>query len=698
MQTYTYGYPRIGARREYKKALESFWNGSVTEAELKAALTAVDQERRNTCSPLDAHPAGEMTLFDTVLDTAFMMGILPFESAEQYYRYCRGDKALPMKKFFNTNYHYIQPLLNKEVPGFSWDKYAWFACDHAERLYTIGPYTFLKLAETAGSPEEYAPSLAQAFAQLFQAYPTTHFHVDEPALVLDMSDRDRSLFRSIYDTLHPYINRLEVFTYYDTPDAVLFEYPFSSAGIDLVHGTLPDHLLKAISPETEITAGVIDGLNVWKTTGTEPAFARCSRLLRQSSNVRLSNAGPLMHLPVSTEAETTPFIRRECSFAHQRIAEISQAGQWIRERKMPAAETPPQEIPFSERAGYEDRLRAQKDLNIPLFPTTTIGSFPQDGELRRIRARYRRKEMPGNEYRAYINRRIAGWIRYQEDCGLDVLVHGEPERTDMVEHFARRMDGIYTSRAGWIISYGSRGYRPPIVDAGIRRAGNRPMTVDETTYAQSLSKRPVKGMLTGPATILAWSYVNPNIPCETHAGEIARALQEEVQDLISAGIRIIQIDEPAFKEGVPLKKDKHGAYFTWAVAAFRAASWAPPQIQIHTHMCYSDFTDIIEHIDALDADVITVETARDGDKTLQAFTEYNYARQIGLGMWDIHSVNPPGEENMARIFNRAVEKLGAEKVWINPDCGLKTRSENEIKFPLQALTAFARKKRREVSE
>ncbi|WP_376792968.1 5-methyltetrahydropteroyltriglutamate--homocysteine S-methyltransferase [Thermoflexus sp.] len=731
MQTYAYGYPRLGRKREYKSLIEGYWQGKIPEAELTAGLDALEAERLQTYQRfVDRFPVGELSLYDPMLDTALILGLYPNGGRlEDYFALARGERALELTKWFNTNYHYLVPEIpfaDGQPPAF---RVAWNKPLEAFRKspngfpYVIGPYTFLRLSK--GYPPEAFGTLLRAlipaYAELFRslkAAGASMIHVDEPAWALDVPPEHVALIREAYEALGRAAD-LMVFTYYDSVDFLetLYDLPVRGIGLDLVHGAENlETLQRAGFPADKIlVAGVVDGRNIWKTD-LRKAAQQVEALRRWTqAEVWLSNAGPLYHLPVTVEVETRldPALQERIAFATERLVELrllktlltdgetEEVRRWnayahpidhwhrpeVRERvrRLEPAD-------FSRALPYAERSRLQKErLRLPPFPTTTIGSFPQTEDLRRARTAYRAGKLPEAEYKALIQERIRYVIQVQEELGLDVLVHGEFERSDMVEFFAERLEGFAITQHGWILSYGTRVYRPPILYGDVRRP--QPMTLAEITYAQSLTAKPVKGMLTGPVTMLAWSFVREDIPVHEVAFQIALAIQDEVRDLEAAGIRVIQIDEPAFRERAPLKRRRWPEYFDWAVKAFRLASRARPETQIHTHMCYSEFNEIIEYIDALDADVISIEATRSRGEVIQAFERHRYARQIGPGVYDVHSPAIPSIELMEAILERAIRVIPPENIWVNPDCGLKTRRWEEVIPSLRNMVAAARRLR-----
>jgi 5-methyltetrahydropteroyltriglutamate--homocysteine methyltransferase len=731
MQTYAYGYPRLGRKREYKTLIEGFWQGKVSEAELTAGLEALEEERLAAYRRfVDRFPVGEMSLYDPMLDTALMLGLYPNGGRlEDYFALARGEGALELTKWFNTNYHYLVPEIRMDAgapPPFrlAWNKPLEAFRKHPEGLpYVIGPYTFVRLSK--GYPPEAFGEILRALLPVYgellrslRAAGAEAIHVDEPAWALDVPPEHVALIREAYTALGEEAALL-VFTYYEAVDFLpaLYDLPLRGIGLDLLHGPGNwEALRRAGFPSDKILiAGLVDGRNIWKTDLSRAA-AQVEDLRRHTgAEIWISNAGPLYHLPVTTEAEAKldPALQERIAFATERLKELrllkalltgepdEEARRWNaythpvdrwqhpevqeRVRRLGPAD-------FSREAPYEERNRRQRArLNLPLFPTTTIGSFPQTEDLRRARTAFRAGKLPAEEYEALIRERIRYVIQLQEELGLDVLVHGEFERSDMVEFFAERLEGFAITQHGWILSYGTRVYRPPILYGDVRRPV--PMTLREITYAQSLTEKPVKGMLTGPVTMLAWSYIREDIPVHEVAFQLALAIQDEVRDLEAAGIRVIQIDEPAFRERAPLKRRDWPAYFDWAVKAFRLASRARPETQIHTHMCYSEFNEIIEYIDALDADVISIEATRSRGEVIQAFERHRYPRQIGPGVYDVHSPAIPTPESMEAIIERAIRVIPPERIWVNPDCGLKTRRWEEVIPSLRHMVAAARRLR-----
>jgi len=546
--------------------------------------------------------------------------------------------------------------------------------------------------------------------------------IEEPALVMDLEPWEWKLVKKVYEKLSGFTD-LWVLTYYDSVSdyQAFIDLPVKGLGLDLVSNAENFNNLKQLGfPEDKILiAGIINGRQVWRAN-LEAKLREIEFLLKINQNLVITNSCPLFHLPVSLEGEDLlPIeLKNKLAFAEEKLTELNllkrgvegdlEALGLIAESKdklqvsfgqneeVKARISNLTEQDFIRDLPYQERIKLQQQrLNLPIFPTTTIGSFPQTEEVRRMRAKFNKREISLDEYKDFIRQKIAEVIKLQEELGLDVLVHGEFERTDMVEFFAQKLEGIATTKEGWVLSYGSRVYRPPIIYGDVWR--KEPMTLEEITYAQSLTQKPVKGMLTGPVTILNWSYYREDLPKEQIAYQIALALFDEVKDLEKAGIKIIQIDEPAFREGAPIKRKDWDSYFTWAVKAFRLCAKALPETQIHTHMCYSEFNEIISYIAAMDFDVISIEASRSKGEIIEAFETFSgWDRQVGLGVYDIHSPAIPDKEEMKAIVKRALKILPKELLWINPDCGLKTRKWEEVIPALKNMVEVAQELRQEV--
>lgn len=746
MRSGNLGYPRIGQDREWKKALESYWAGKLGEQDFHAELKAIrlrnlkaQQERG-----IDVIPVGDFTYYDHVLDTATMFGLVPerfrdeggLPSLAVYYAMARGGReatACEMTKWFNTNYHYIVPELGEIAPKLTGnrplDAYreAKSELGIEGRPVIVGLYTFLKLSK-GYAPEQLTtwierllPLYGQVLREL-EAEGVQWVQIDEPILATTLADEDLVHIARIYGRLTQEAPGIKLLlqTYFEAVDhyEAVVSLPVHGIGLDFVHDG--GRNLQAVSkhgfPEDKVLgAGLIDGRGVWRADlrskldllQTIGEAVSADRILVQPSN-------SLMHVPVSAAQESglESTLREALAFAEEKLEELvlltkagrsgaeaiaselaasirsreelqqspSRAREQVRLRIADLASQP------SSRQGHADARREaqQKRWGLPLLPTTTIGSFPQTPEIRSARLKWRKGEWNGSRYEAFIKEQIKLWIDVQSGLGLDVFVHGEFERNDMVEFFGEKLDGFAFTANGWVQSYGSRCVKPPIIYGDVEFTS--PMTAAETVYAQSLTEAPVKGMLTGPITILNWSFVRDDKPREEVAYQIALALRDEVEALEAAGIGMIQVDEPAMREGLPLKREQWSHYLDWAVRAFRiSTSTVKDETQIHTHMCYSEFHDIIDSIRAMDADVISIETSRSHGELIGSFEEHTYDKGIGLGVYDIHSPRVPTVEEIGSMIDRALRVLSPEQFWINPDCGLKTRKYGETVAALRNM-------------
>ncbi len=712
MQTYAYGFPRLGENREYKKAIENFWNAKATETQTKNELDRLQEELLKIYSrSVDQFPVGEMTAYDPMLDTAIMLGIHRPKNLNDYYSLCREEKALEMTKWFNTNYHYLVTdfgSIKKPKLRLNWNK----SMEYQKRFqkgipYLIGPFTFFKLSKGLSRNRffDLLDTAADIYAKIIEDLPEVH--VDEPAFVLDLNQEEIKAIRKAYKKMDPTSRKINLFTYYESVDWIkdLLSLPVKSLGLDFIHGAEQLSMIKkyGFPNDKTLIAGIVDGRSIWKTNLTK-VITLLHELSRHTSSLMISNAAPLYHLPITLKGEKLPTeLLQRLSFARERLGELQTIAELWKNGKTPEASVSLslgvnmtvrkkveslqtkdfiKKVPYSKRTSLQNGL-----LRLPPFPTTTIGSFPQTFEIRKLRSDYRGGQISKEVYDAHIKSKIAELIRFQEELGLDVLVHGEFERTDMVEFFAEKLEGIATTQKGWIISYGTRAYRPPIIFGDVSRP--QPMTIDEITYAQSLTSKPVKGMLTGPVTIIAWSFVREDIPVSQVAYQIGLALKEEILDYEKKGIKIVQIDEPALREKTPIKRKKWKEYFDWAIKAFRLTTNTDPTTQIHAHMCYSEFGDIIREIRQMDFDVISIETSRSHGDIIKGFEKMKFDRQIGLGVWDIHSPVVPKKKEMVSIVRRALKVIPKENFWINPDCGLKTRNWEETTASLKNLVALS---------
>ncbi|MGN9838173.1 5-methyltetrahydropteroyltriglutamate--homocysteine S-methyltransferase [Nonomuraea sp. H19] len=703
------GYPRIGPRRELKRALESYWDGRSTRAELDRVGAEIRERtwRRLAELGLEGLPSNTFSLYDQVLDTAVLLGAVPAryqEADDPYFAMARGTAGLAplrMTKWFDTNYHYIVPEIG---PGtvFRLDASKPLgevrearALGYETRPVVVGPVTFLLLASALDRLEEVLDCYAELLAAL-AAEGVEWVQLDEPALVGDRTPEELAAVRTAYERLGSVSARpgLFVASYFgDLGEAlpVLAGTPVEAIGIDLVRGGVP---VADLTGKT-VVAGVVSGRDVWRTA---PERALAALAAVRASRVVVSTSSSLLHVPYSVEAEPEldPALRARLAFAEQKVAEVVALAATGFHGSAPAGPSVPLPGPVvaEERSPYAVRAAAQAEhLRLPALPITTIGSFPQTGELRAARAAVAAGTLSQEDYERQVEAEIERVIRVQERLGLDVLVHGEPERNDMVQYFAEHLDGFAVTRNGWVQSYGSRCTRPPILHGDVGRP--EPITVRWATYAQSLTDKPVKGMLTGPVTIVAWSFVRDDLPLRDVVFQVADAIGEEVRDLEAAGVSIIQVDEPALRELLPLRRAAQADYLEWAVAAYRrATSGASDRTQIHTHLCYSDADQILAAIDGLDADVTTIESARSGARILGAVG--SFGRGLGPGVYDIHSPRVPGAEEVEDLLRRTLKALPAERVWVNPDCGLKTRTYEQVEAALANVVTATRRLRDEL--
>lgn len=750
------GYPRIGTNREWKKALEAFWAGKLEEEVFLENLKDIRLHhlKKQQEKGIDLIPVGDFSYYDHILDTASMFGLVParFEYSggivpvSTYYAMARGNKeasACEMTKWFNTNYHYIVPELNGLTPVLTLNR-PLEAYREAKRELGIegkpvlvGLYTFLKLSKGYQTEQldelvaEYLPLYEQIVRELAQEG-VQWLQIDEPILVTSLETEDLQRVSRIYETLHAAAPGLKIMlqTYFESVERYeeIASLPVQGLGLDFVHGG--EQNLEAIEkhgfPQDKVLgAGVIDGRNIWRAD-LSSGLALLNRLSAAVpfENIIVQPSSSLLHVPVSTAPENglTPELAAALAYADEKLDEVVLLARAVNEgagalqthidasvqaihalndsasrrnAKVREAAADIASQPSARQSEFAQRRAAQQDrFRLPLLPTTTIGSFPQTAEVRSARQKWRKGEWDSPQYEAFVQDEIRTWIELQEEIGLDVLVHGEFERTDMVEFFGEKLAGFAFTKNGWVQSYGSRCVKPPVIYGDV--AFIDPMTVKESVYAQSLTAKPVKGMLTGPVTILNWSFVRNDITREQVAYQIALALREEVEALESAGIEMIQVDEPAIREGLPLKQSETAYYLDWAVLAFRlATSTVRDTTQIHTHMCYCEFHDMIESIRALDADVISIETSRSHGELIHSFEEFTYDKGIGLGVYDIHSPRVPEALEMVSMIERALKVLDPSLFWINPDCGLKTRGTAETVASLRNMTEATRRVREE---
>jgi 5-methyltetrahydropteroyltriglutamate--homocysteine methyltransferase len=738
------GSPRIGPRRELKRATEGYWAGRTGRAELESVAAALRRDMWSGLAGagLDSVPVNTFSYYDQMLDTAVMLGALPVRATEvpdeldRYFALARGNDdiaPLEMTKWFDTNYHYLVPEIE---PGtrFTLDpdkvlselKEA-FAQGIPARPVVIGPVTFLLLSKGvngAGAPIERLRELVPIYSELLSLlaeHGAQWVQFDEPALVTDISPDAPALAEAVYNALGSASNRpaIHVATYFGDPGAALAglaRTPVEAIGIDLVAGA--DTAVAGI-PELSgklLVAGVVDGRNVWRTD-LESALGKLATLPGSVGSVAVSTSCSTMHVPYSLEPETglDDNLRGWLAFGAEKVSEVVTLARALRDGRgavaneiaaSNAAVASRRSDPRLHNAAVRDRIeeiiasgthrgdaagrRASQEarLHLPPLPTTTIGSYPQTSAIRKARAAFRAGEIDESEYVAKMRKEIADVIALQEELGLDVLAHGEPERNDMVQYFAEQLEGFFATQNGWVQSYGSRCVRPPILYGDVART--HPMTVEWITYAQSLTDKPVKGMLTGPVTILAWSFVRDDQPLADTANQVALAIRDETVDLQAAGIAVIQVDEPALRELLPLRRAQQEDYLRWAVTAFRlATSGVADSTQIHTHLCYSEFGEVIGAIADLDADVTSLEAARSHMEVLDDLNSVGFANSVGPGVYDIHSPRVPSAGEMAESLRAALRAVPPQRLWVNPDCGLKTRSVDEVTAALRNMVAAA---------
>ncbi|MGA5223011.1 5-methyltetrahydropteroyltriglutamate--homocysteine S-methyltransferase [Streptomyces koyangensis] len=749
-----YGYPRQGQHRELKKAVEGYWKGRVgadalkeTAAELRRANWAQLAE-----AGVDEVPTGDFSYYDHVLDTSVMVGAVPprhraavdADPLEGYFAMARGNQdvaPLEMTKWFDTNYHYLVPELGPDTV-FTADSGKQvaelteaLALGHTARPVLVGPVTYLLLAKPApGVAEEFEPltlldRLLPVYAEVLgdlRAAGAEWVQLDEPALVQDRTPAELNAAARAYRDLGALTDRpkLLVASYFDRLGEalpVLAKAPVEGLALDFTEAAaanLDDLAAVGGLPGKRLVAGVVNGRNIW-INDHEKSLATLATLLGLAGRVDVAASCSLLHVPLDTapEQDLDPQLLRWLAFARQKTAEIVTLAKGLAQGTGAiGAEIAANRAALASRAGspltrdpavrartaavteadarrpqpYPERAVAQRErLRLPLLPTTTIGSFPQTGEVRAARAGLRAGRIDAAGYEERIAAEIAEVIAFQEKAGIDVLVHGEAERNDMVQYFAEQLTGYFATRHGWVQSYGTRYVRPPVLAGDISRPA--PMTVGWTTYAQSLTERPVKGMLTGPVTMLAWSFVRDDQPLGETAAQVALALRDEVADLEAAGTAVIQVDEPALRETLPLRAADRPAYLEWATRAFRLTTGGVASAtQIHTHMCYAEFGDIVRAIDDLDADVISLEAARSHMEVAHELAAHGYPREAGPGVYDIHSPRVPGAEEAAALLREGLAAIPAERLWVNPDCGLKTRGWPETRASLENLVAAAR--------
>ncbi len=749
--THNLGFPRIGKKRELKFALEKYWKQEIFQVELQQIAARLRKQHWQDQAALDLVPVGDFSFYDQVLDTSFLLGNLPkrvvqnnSNALDNYFRAARGRSAGDlesqcvhageMTKWFDTNYHYIVPEFDKETQ---------FSL-HAERLLQqleeakqqgvkvkpviLGPVTYLSLGKAKDDSDKLAllEQLLPVYVQLLQLLAEQGIEwvqIDEPILVTELNESWQQAFKQAYAQLETSPINILLATYFGQLKENLTlacQLPVNGLHLDTINAKDElDQVLTCLADDKVLSLGIINGRNIWKTDLTatldwlEPVYKTLQERLW------LAPSCSLLHVPVdlNNEQGLDETIQSWLAFAVQKLTELETLAKALNEGRdsvcqqlsanAEAIKSRQQskrvhDATVKQRVSDIDEVMGQRDsaypqraaiqakrLELPLFPTTTIGSFPQTIEIRKTRRDYRLGLIDAHQYQLAMQEEIKDCVREQELLGLDVLVHGEAERNDMVEYFGQQLTGFSFTQFGWVQSYGSRCVKPPIIVGDVSRP--TAMTVDTTQYAQSLSNKPMKGMLTGPVTILNWSFVRDDQPRSATCLQLALAIRDEVLDLEQAGIQIIQIDEAALREGLPLRQSQWKAYLDWATYAFRiTANGVRDETQIHTHMCYSEFNDIIAEIAAMDADVITIETSRSDMELLDVFDQFAYPNEIGPGVYDIHSPNIPSIDSMVELMEKAAQRIPAQRLWVNPDCGLKTRGWNEVKPALSNMVAASK--------
>ena len=744
-KNYIVGFPRIGEQRELKKVLEKFWAKKCPFDEVRKVASELKSRhwQYQKDSGIEHISSNDFSLYDNMLDMAVVLNAIPkrfasLKNEEQYFAMARGDKnsvAMEMTKWFNTNYHYIVPELSLE------DEYRLNASKITDeyneakkagiktKINLIGPITFLGLSKRVDRGDTYElinrilPIYEELLKEISQLDNEIVVQIDEPIFVKDNQPKIFSLIKPVYDRLANVNSNIKiaVTTYFEHSNEatkVLVNTPIWAIGLDFLYGEENINSLEIIAKsDKKLIAGIVDGRNIWKNDieNSLKLLERINKIIPKD-NILISSSCSLLHTPFSLKYEDKmeSEIKNWLSYAVEKLDEVSLISKIffdgtnsLNRRELSLFEDNKQanksrkssliihDQDIQNRVNnftklgrddkYKDRIKVQKEiLGYRDLATTTIGSFPQTPQIRKARKDFKSHIISKEAYEAEIKKYIDDCISFQEECGLEILVHGEPERNDMVEYFGEQLKGFGFSQNGWVQSYGSRCVKPPFIYGDISRP--KPMTVDWITYAQSKTKRVIKGMLTGPVTILNWSFVRDDIPRDKVSKQIAVALSDEINDLQNAGIKIIQVDEAAFKEGYPLRDEKIKIYEAWALRDFKiSTSSARKETQIHTHMCYSEFNDIIDTIEAMDADVISIETSRSGNELLKIFKSSGYKKEVGPGVYDIHSPRIPSVDEIVEQIERLLEVLPKNQLWINPDCGLKTRKWEEVKPSLKNM-------------
>ncbi|MBI0130198.1 5-methyltetrahydropteroyltriglutamate--homocysteine S-methyltransferase [Snodgrassella sp. W8124] len=749
------GYPRVGAKRELKFAVEAFWKGAKSEAELRQAAADIRQKNWATqiAAGADLLPVGDFSYYDHVLDTLCALGAIPARfgfdadklTLSQYFELARGNAsqvAMEMTKWFDTNYHYIVPEWHQNT-SFKANAASLIAqteeakaTGHDIKPTLVGPLTLLWLGKEKDAGHnrlELLPRLLPEYQKLLRELANAGvdwIQIDEPILAVDIAREWLDAFAPTYQELAITGTRIIIGTYFGSVAEhinLLKNLPVNGVHIDCVRA--PEQLAEFANawPENKVlSVGLIDGRNVWRANLREVIELLAPVATQLGNNLWIAPSCSLLHSPqdLSVEEKLNPEIKNWLAFAAQKLQELGiikqalahgkdsvqealaasdaaaagrKTSKLIHNDKVAQRVASLREHADQRHSPFAQRIEKQQQwMNLPLLPTTTIGSFPQTQEIRQARAAFKKGELSAADYEVAMKKDIAYCVEQQEQLDIDVLVHGEAERNDMVEYFGEQLDGYCFTQYGWVQSYGSRCVKPPIIFGDVARP--KAMTVAWSSYAQSLTKRPMKGMLTGPVTMMKWSFVRNDVPLSLVCKQIALALNDEVLDLEKAGIRVIQIDEPAIREALPLKRAQWDEYLAWACESFRLTSTdADDSTQIHTHMCYSEFNDILPAIASMDADVITIETSRSDMELLDAFVKFSYPNDIGPGVYDIHSPRVPTEAEVEHLLRKALKVIDQRRLWVNPDCGLKTRGWPETKAALEVMVNVTKKLRAELT-
>ncbi|HBN6701584.1 TPA: 5-methyltetrahydropteroyltriglutamate--homocysteine S-methyltransferase [Elizabethkingia anophelis] len=767
MQTHNLGYPRIGKKRELKKACEQYWSGKIIQKELLDVSRRIINEnlKLQQEAGIDLIPVNDFSFYDHVLDMTLTLGAIPQRyhdvilnkannELDLYFAMARGYQkdglditAMEMTKWFDTNYHYIVPEFSK---GQSFKLFSNKIINEfigARQIginakpVILGPVSYLLLGkekEEGFEKLDLIDNLLPVYLEILkslQSHGAEYIQIDEPFLLLDLTDKAKEVYTAVYTKIQKELPNLKIIltTYFEGLEDNLplaLSLPVDTLHVDLVRKPEQlENILAAIPENLKLSLGVVDGRNIWKNDfESSLQFIRKAKEQLGEERILIAPSSSLLHVPydldLETKEESLPAeIKQWMAYAKQKIKEVAllrdlssenpsaeslvafgenkkaienkRISTLIHDAKVQQQMDALDAVPVSRQSAFVQRkVQQQEILKLPLFPTTTIGSFPQTKEVRSWRAQFKKGEISAERYTDLLKEETKNTIQRQEKIGIDVLVHGEFERNDMVEYFGEQLKGFAFTENGWVQSYGSRCVKPPVIYGDVSRP--EPLTVFWSQYAQSLTSKWVKGMLTGPVTILQWSFVRNDQSRKDTANQIALAIRDEVLDLEKAGIRIIQIDEPAIREGLPLRKKDAAAYLKWAVLAFRiSASSVKDDTQIHTHMCYSEFNDIISHIADMDADVITIECSRSQMELLDAFADFEYPNDIGPGVYDIHAPRVPSKEEMVKLLEKAAKVIPSSQLWVNPDCGLKTRGWDETEKALIEMVNAAKEMQKE---